>query len=261
MAFLRYHAFAVQPGVLAALGKGQCYRFLPLNLFKGVRDGVGQGVQPLTCQGRDRKDVRPALGLNRQRLTRDGVNQIKLVPDLQLRRVRFDAERGQDIGHVGGLFGGFGVADIADMQNHVGFKNLFQGGAEGGDQLGWQVGNETDSVRGDDLAPRGQDKAAHGGVESGKQHVLGQNIGPGHAIEQGGFAGIGISDKGDQRKRHLAAAGAVQFAGFYHTIQLTFQTDHMVVDGAAVLFDLGFTGAADKAETATLAFKVSPGAH
>ena len=59
---------------------------------------------------------------------------------------------GQDVGHVLRLFGGLGVADVADMQDQVRLQHLFQRGAEGGDKLGRQVGDEAHGVGEDDLA-------------------------------------------------------------------------------------------------------------
>ena len=59
----------------------------------------------------------------------------------------------------------------------------------------------------------------------------------------------------------MRARGAVQFAGFHHLVQLALDADHLIVDGAAVGFDLRLAGAADKAKAAALAFKVGPGAH
>ena len=39
-----------------------------------------------------------------------------------------------------------GMGDVADMHDQVGLDHLFQGGAEGGDQMGRQVGDEADRV-------------------------------------------------------------------------------------------------------------------
>jgi len=53
----------------------------------------------------------------------------------------------------------------------------------------------------------------------------------------------------------------VQFAGFHHLVQLPLDADHLIVNRAAVRFDLRLTRPAHKPETATLAFKVRPGPH
>lgn len=58
------------------------------------------------------------------------------------------------------------------MEDQVGLEHLFKRGAEGGDKLGRQVGDEAHGVGQDDLLARRQGHAAHGRVEGGKEHVL-----------------------------------------------------------------------------------------
>ena len=62
---------------------------------------------------------------------------------------------------------------VADMDDDVGFGDLFEGRAEGGDEMGRQVGDEADRVGQDRLAPRRQVEAPHRRVEGREQHVLG----------------------------------------------------------------------------------------
>ncbi len=52
----------------------------------------------------------------------------------------------------------------------------------------------------------------------------------------------------------------MQRARLDHLAKLALEAHDLIVDGAAVAFDLGFPRAADKAKTAALAFKVGPGA-
>ena len=106
----------------------------------------------------------------------------------------------------------------------------------------------------------GQFDPAHRGVQRGKEHVFGQHLGPGQVVEKRRFPGVCIAHKGDDGKRHLGAGGSVQFAGFDHLVQLAAQAVELFVNGAAVGLDLGFTGAADKSQTAPLPFQVGPGA-
>jgi hypothetical protein len=112
-------------------------------------------VHPLAGQGRDREDHGAASAFAVRASRAEGSTRSSLFQTSICGTWRLDAQRGQDVGHVGGLFGGFGVADVADMQDQVGLQHLFQRGAEGGDQLGRQVRDEAHGVGQDDLAPEG----------------------------------------------------------------------------------------------------------
>ena len=205
-----------------ALGKGQGQASRGLRLVEGGRDGVQQGVDPLARQGRHRKDIRARCGPERpgrragwhrqgpacSRPRRSAV--LGLTPSevrMSVTSAACSADSGWQMSRT--------------WQDQISFQNLFQGGAEGGDQLGRQVGDEAHSVGGDDLAARWQHNPAHRRVQRGKQHVLGQHLCAGHPVEQRRFPGVGIADQSHQRKRHLAARGAVQFACFYNAVQLS----------------------------------------
>ena len=115
-----------------------------------------------------------------------------------------------------------------------------------------------DGVGQDDGRSVRQPDAPQRRVEGGKQHVLGQHAGPGQAVEQRRFSGVGVADDRDHRKRHLLALGAVQVAGAAHLFELALQLDDLVLQRTPVGLDLGFAGAAEKARSAALAFKVRP---
>ena len=153
------------------------------------------------------------------------------------------------------------MADIAHMQDQISLQHLFQRGAKGRNQLGWQVRDKSDRVGRNHFAPRWQHHAAHRGVKCGKQHILDQNVGPGHRVEQRRFSRVGIPHQRHQRERHFAACGTVQFAGFANPVQLAFQADDLVINGATVRFDLRLAGATHESKTTALAFKVGPGPH
>ena len=83
----------------------------------------------------------------------------------------------------------------------------------------------------------------------------------GQAVEQGRFAGVGIAHQGDDGVRDPAARLAVQFAGAAHLGEAFLEPDNARIDLAAVGFDLGFAGPANRAEAAALAFQMGPGSH
>ena len=61
---------------------------------------------------------------------------------------------------------------IHDVQDDVGLADLFQGRAEGLDQLGGQVAHETDRIGEGVFAPVCGARTAHRRVQRGEQRVL-----------------------------------------------------------------------------------------
>ena len=166
----------------------------------------------------------------------------------------------QDVDDVGALGGAVGVGDVADVEDDVGFGDFLEGGAEGGDEFGGKVADEADGVGEDDAAAGGEVEPAHGGVERGEELVLGVDLGTGEGVEEGGFAGVGVADEGDDGIRHAAAGAAVEASGAADLLEFFLEADDAVADEAAVGFDLGFAGSAEEAEAAALAFEVGPAA-
>ena len=75
------------------------------------------------------------------------------------------------------LLGGVVVGDVDHVHKQVGVGQLFQRGAESGDELGGQLLNQAHGVRQQHRLAAGQGDAARGWIERGKQLVLGQDIG------------------------------------------------------------------------------------
>jgi len=112
-----------------------------------------------------------------------------------------------------------GVGDVHHVQQGVGFGDLLQRGAEGGHQLGGQLLDEADRVGEEGGVAARQADAAGGGVERGEELVLGQHVGLGDCVEQGGFASVGVADDGDDRDLGAPALGAVLGALAAHFFQ------------------------------------------
>jgi hypothetical protein len=81
------------------------------------------------------------------------------------------------------------------------------------------------------------------------------------AIEQRRLAGIGVADQCDDRIRRALAAVAVQLTGALDLVEIDFDAGNALFQHAAVGFDLGFAGTAEKAEAAALALEMRPRAH
>src|SRR5262249_61843449 len=81
------------------------------------------------------------------------------------------------------------------------------------------------------------------------------------AVEERGFAGIGVANDGHRRVRHALATGAMQRSRLHHAGEGPADALDALLDQPSVGLDLGLTGAAEEAEAAPLAVEVGPGRH
>ena len=241
----------------------------PGTLGQNLADQFKQRLNPLAGQCGDchHRFIRPRRDLLSQLRCAIFGQQVPLVPGLNDRHcggrpfILDQIELAQDFKHLAFLRRRIGIGDIADVDDHIGRHNLFKRGPKRRDQLGRQIGNETDRVGQDRLVHAGQPDPPHGRIKRGEQQIFGHYRCPGQPVEQRAFSGIGIANQGDHRPRCFFAPAAMQAAGAADLIEFAAQLCHPVADQAAIGFDLGFARAAQKAEAAALAFKVSPAAH
>lgn len=95
------------------------------------------------------------------------------------------------------------------------------------------------------------------GVERGEELVHGEDVRAGEGVEQGGLAGVGVTDDGGGRHGHAQAAAALDAALLDDLGELDLEVGDAVAHEAAVLLELGFALAAHRA-LAALAGKVGP---
>ena len=156
------------------------------------------------------------------------------------------------------LFLGLGMADIHDVEQQVRLHDFFEGGFEGFDQAVGQFADETHGVGQQHVLVGRQAQAPGGRIERGEQFILGQDLGAGEAVEQGGFAGVGVADDGGERPAVALARLALGPALAAHQDQFLADPRDAVLDAAAVGFQLRFTFAAPHADAALLAGQVAP---
>ena len=143
---------------------------------------------------------------DRQRLFSLQLRQkVTLVEDQEPRLIRH-VQFFEDSFHLGDLLLEAGVGAIHHVKKKIGVLKFLQGGLECPHERFGKGTDEPDRVGDDHLPLPGKTEPSGGGVESGKEEVLGENRAFGKGVQQGRLAGIGIADDGDYRNAGQLAA-------------------------------------------------------
>src|SRR5690606_31970629 len=101
----------------------------------------------------------------------------------------------------------------------------------------------------DDLALAGEAQAAAGGIQGREELVLGEHLGAGDGVEQGGLAGVGVAHDGDHRQRAAVALLAARGAILREPLDAALEEGDALTHPTTVDLELGLTGTAS-AQTA-----------
>ncbi len=141
-------------------------------------------------------------------------------------------------------FGGLGAGGVDDVDEEVCEGGFLKCGHEGFDEAVGEVADEAHGVGEQHILIVGEGEAACGGVECGEEFVFGVDVGSGEAIEEGGFAGVGVADDGDDGHFAVAAFFALGGADAAHVGEFGAEACDAIAGQAFVHFDLFFAFAA-----------------
>ena len=147
------------------------------------------------------------------------------------------------------------VGDVHHMNQQVGFAHLVQRRFERLDKMMRELADKTDGV-GEQERQIVDSDLADGGIERGKELVLGKDVGFAHEVHERGFADVGISDECDTH--HLAAVLALGSHLTVDALEVFAEQGDAVVDDSAVSLNLRLTRTAVGAATTALTVEVRP---
>ena len=133
-----------------------------------------------------------------------------------------------------------GRGAVDDVQEQVGFLELFEGGAESGDELRGQFLDEPDGVGEENGVILGESPASSGWVERLEETVASADFGVGQAVHQRRLAGVGVSDEGDQRNSGSVATLSVLLSMGADALEVLLESLDLIADQTTVGFELGF---------------------
>lgn len=215
--------------------------------FEGFEAGAGVGA--------DEEGVGREVTCAREHRGIGGVDFVEDGEDGFIGGAEFleDAEGG------GVVFFEVGIGDVDDVDQEVGHDGFLERGFERLHEAVREAADETDGVGDEELVITGEVKLAGGGVEGGEEFVFGEDVGAGERVEEGGFAGVGVADDGGGGDGDAESAAALNAALLDDLDEFGFEAGDAVAHYAAILFELGFAFAAERA-FAALPGQVSPGA-
>ena len=167
-------------------------------------------------------------------------------------------EGGED-GFVVELDGG--VGDVEKDEDEIGVHGFFEGCAEGGDEVVREVADEADGVGEHGVVAAAEVPFAGAGHECGEDAVVGVGAAFGEGVEEGGLAGVGVSDEAYGEVVGVSFFDGSAFAGL-DVFEFTTEDCFSALDESAVDFELLFAWAscayATDAAGADDAFEVGP---
>ena len=138
------------------------------------------------------------------------------------------------------------------MEKNLGSLDLFQRGAEAGNECVGKVADEANGIGEQDLAAGRKLQLPEFGVESREHAGRFEHAGLGEGVEEGAFAGVGVADEGDYGDRHCLAALPLLMTDAADRVELGLDVVDAQVDLAAIGLELGFARAAGSDAAAKL---------
>src|SRR5687768_10025765 len=126
-----------------------------------------------------------------------------------------------------------------DQQRAV--ADLFECCAKRRQQVRRQRANESDRVVDYYFLFARQTQAARSRIERGKHALLGVYVALGQCIQEGRFAGVGVTHDRDHWKSLSCSSFATFLTALSLCLDLTFQTIDAIADAATIGFELCFT--------------------
>src|SRR5690242_5623917 len=111
-----------------------------------------------------------------------------------------------------------GVRGVRHVKQQVGGFQFLQGGSKSSHEMRWQFMDETHGVRQEGRTTRLKRQSAHGGIESCEKfwrRVYGRLR---ESVEDGGFAGIGVTHKSHREEPLRTAVFSLKSAPRTHVL-------------------------------------------